>query len=210
MLSPQAFCCCRHSLGLCSKSHAALVFHASICKYSGFLVSQAFTRCAQQEPDNGEAWNNIAAIHLQLHHSPEAFSALSEAVKYKRDSWQTWSNYGQAAAQTGNGLPAARAVQKARLCLSMPLDFTMYWLLHCCMYGQAAAQAVQRLGSACLLHKLCKRQDFAFRCPSSPFQVCFLLCFAAGWCTQAGGIRGTGMPVTCTLQRATFASKSAF
>ncbi|DBB11777.1 hypothetical protein WJX82_011005 [Trebouxia sp. C0006] len=73
---------------------------------------EAFTRCAQQEPDNGEAWNNIAAIHLQLQHAPEAFSALREAVKYKRDSWQTWANYGQAAAQTGNNLPAARAVQK--------------------------------------------------------------------------------------------------
>ncbi|KAA6418926.1 MAG: hypothetical protein FRX49_11152 [Trebouxia sp. A1-2] len=48
-----------------------------------------------------------------LHHPPKAFSALSEAVKYKRDSWQTWSNYGQAAAQTGTGLPAARAVRKA-------------------------------------------------------------------------------------------------
>ncbi|KAL3155216.1 hypothetical protein ABBQ32_013155 [Trebouxia sp. C0010 RCD-2024] len=73
---------------------------------------QAFTRCAQQEPDNGEAWNNIAAIHLRLQHAPQAFSALGEAVKYKRESWQTWSNYGQAAAQTGNAIPAARAVQK--------------------------------------------------------------------------------------------------
>ena len=80
---------------------------------------QAFTRCVQQEPDNGEGWNNIAAIHLQLQHAPEAFSALSEAVKYKRDSWQTWANYGQAAAQTGNNLPAARAVQKAS---SLPID----------------------------------------------------------------------------------------
>lgn len=87
-----------------------------------YYLLQAFTRCAQQEPDNGEAWNNIAAIHLQLHHPPEAFSALSEAVKYKRDSWQTWSNYGQAAAQTGNGLPAARAVQKASSCLLVPFD----------------------------------------------------------------------------------------
>lgn len=87
---------------------------------------QAFTRCAQQEPDNGEAWNNIAAIHLQLQHAPEAFSALSEAVKYKRESWQTWSNYGQAAAQTGNHLPAARAVQKASFC---PL---LRWGSACC------------------------------------------------------------------------------
>ena len=85
---------------------------------------QAFTRCAQQEPDNGEAWNNIAAIHLQLQHAPEAFSALSEAVKYKRDSWQTWANYGQAAAQTGNNLPAARAVQKASF-LPIDLEFCL-------------------------------------------------------------------------------------
>ena len=85
---------------------------------------QAFTRCSQQEPENGEAWNNIAAIHLQLQHAPEAFSALSEAVKIKRESWQTWSNYAQAALQTGNNLPAARAVQKVQrdlLSLGMPV-----------------------------------------------------------------------------------------
>ena len=89
---------------------------------------QAFTRCAQQEPDNGEAWNNIAAIHLQLQHAPEAFSALSEAVKLKRESWQTWSNYAQAALQTNNDLPAARAVQKVRL-LSHPLSWPLCTLL---------------------------------------------------------------------------------
>ncbi len=91
-----------------------------------FVWLQAFTRCAQQEPDNGEAWNNIAAIHLQLQHAPEAFSALSEAVKYKRDSWQTWANYGQAAAQTGNNLPAARAVQKASF---LPIDMNFAFRL---------------------------------------------------------------------------------
>ena len=71
---------------------------------------QAFTRCAQQEPENGEAWNNLAAIHLQLQRPAEAFNALSEAVKVKRDSWQTWGNYAQAAAQTGHWLQAARGV----------------------------------------------------------------------------------------------------
>ena len=29
---------------------------------------QAFSRCAQQQPDNGDAWNNLAAIHLQVAH----------------------------------------------------------------------------------------------------------------------------------------------
>ena len=28
-------------------------------------AAQAFTRSAQQDPDNGEAWNNLAAVHLQ-------------------------------------------------------------------------------------------------------------------------------------------------
>ncbi|KAK9803991.1 hypothetical protein WJX72_011120 [[Myrmecia] bisecta] len=74
---------------------------------------QAYTRCAQEEPDNGEAWNNIAAIHLQQQRHREAFTALMEAVKYKRDSWQTWSNYAQAAAQTGMWQQAARGVQQA-------------------------------------------------------------------------------------------------
>ena len=40
----------------------------------------------------------------------EAFSALGEAVRLKRDSWQTWANYAQAASQAGHPLQAARGV----------------------------------------------------------------------------------------------------
>ena len=29
-------------------------------------AAQAFSRAAQQQPDNGDAWNNLAAIHLQV------------------------------------------------------------------------------------------------------------------------------------------------
>ena len=32
---------------------------------SATTCMQAFTRAAQLEPDNGEAWNNIAAIHMR-------------------------------------------------------------------------------------------------------------------------------------------------
>ncbi len=32
---------------------------------------QAFTRCAQQQPDNGDAWNNLAAMHLQVRRAEE-------------------------------------------------------------------------------------------------------------------------------------------
>lgn len=47
---------------------------------------------------------------MQEGHFKEAFSALSEAVKFKRDSWQTWANYAHAAVQTGSFLPAARGI----------------------------------------------------------------------------------------------------
>ena len=38
---------------------------------------QAFTRSSQLEPDNGEAWNNLAAIHMHLQHWRQAFNALT-------------------------------------------------------------------------------------------------------------------------------------
>ena len=47
---------------------------------------------------------------MQERHFKEAFSALSEAVKFKRESWQTWSNYAHAAVQTQNFLQAARGI----------------------------------------------------------------------------------------------------
>lgn len=31
---------------------------------------QAFSRCTQLQPDNGDAWNNIAAVHLQARCCP--------------------------------------------------------------------------------------------------------------------------------------------
>jgi ferric-dicitrate binding protein FerR (iron transport regulator) len=42
---------------------------------------QAFTRVTQQQPDNAEAWNNIAALWLNLNRPKEAFSALAQCVK---------------------------------------------------------------------------------------------------------------------------------
>ena len=40
---------------------------------------QAFTRAVQQEPDNGDAWANIAAVHLQRRSWAPAFCAAAEA-----------------------------------------------------------------------------------------------------------------------------------
>lgn len=75
---------------------------------------QAFTSCARFDQNNGEAWNNVAVLWLQLERPREAFTALGEAVRYKRDSWQTWENYAQAALQTGKLAHAARGLTQAR------------------------------------------------------------------------------------------------
>ncbi|KAK4528532.1 hypothetical protein GAYE_SCF59G6476 [Galdieria yellowstonensis] len=55
-------------------------------------AANAFTRVVQQEPDNGEAWNNLAAVYVELKKNKEALFALSEAVKHKRESWKVWEN----------------------------------------------------------------------------------------------------------------------
>ena len=75
---------------------------------------QAFTKCTQHEPDNGEAWNNIAALWTQLERPREAFSAACEATKHKRGSWQTWENYAHAALQSGALQQACRGLAQVR------------------------------------------------------------------------------------------------
>ncbi|GJQ15660.1 hypothetical protein GpartN1_g7451.t1 [Galdieria partita] len=56
------------------------------------FAANAFTRVVQQEPDNGEAWNNLASVYVELKKKKEALFALSEAVKHKRESWKIWEN----------------------------------------------------------------------------------------------------------------------
>lgn len=60
----------------------------------------------------------LQAIHLQGGTFPAALSALAEAVKYRRESWQTWSNYALAAARTGAWAQALRGAQQVRPRLS--------------------------------------------------------------------------------------------
>ena len=44
---------------------------------------QAFSRCAQQQPDNGDAWNNLAAIHLQVASPSREKSMCANSVTVK-------------------------------------------------------------------------------------------------------------------------------
>ncbi|CAM0871615.1 unnamed protein product [Alopecurus aequalis] len=62
----------------------------------------AFSRAVQIDPENGEAWNNIACLHMIRGKSLGAVQAFKEAVKLKRNSWEVWENYSKVALDTGN------------------------------------------------------------------------------------------------------------
>lgn len=77
-------------------------------------VRQAFTKVTHLEPDHGEAWTNLAALWLQRGGAREALHASEQAIKYKRDSWQTWENYATAAAKAGVMPACVRALSQVR------------------------------------------------------------------------------------------------
>ncbi|XP_078447813.1 protein prenylyltransferase superfamily protein [Wolffia australiana] len=73
----------------------------------------AFTRAVQVDPDNGEAWNNIACLHKMKKRSKESFVAFKEALKFRRNSWQLWENYSHVAFDIGNIAQALEATKMA-------------------------------------------------------------------------------------------------
>ncbi|KAG6736827.1 hypothetical protein POTOM_060274 [Populus tomentosa] len=70
-----------------------------------------FTKAVQFDPENGEAWNNIACLHMLRKRSEEAFIAFNEALKFKRDSWQMWAQFSHVALDVGNVHKALEAVR---------------------------------------------------------------------------------------------------
>lgn len=52
----------------------------------------AFTRCVQQDMEIGEAYANIGAVHMKMNDHAKAYTALTEALKQKRDSWMVIEN----------------------------------------------------------------------------------------------------------------------
>ncbi|XP_072987775.1 uncharacterized protein [Typha latifolia] len=62
----------------------------------------AFTHAVQIDPDNGEAWNNIACLHMIRKKNTAAFIAFKEALKFRRNSWQLWENFSHVSLDVGN------------------------------------------------------------------------------------------------------------
>lgn len=75
----------------------------------------AFSRVTAQDSENGEAWNNIAALSLAAGRPTAALAALQECVKHKRESWQVWDNLATVAARCeawGTAASAATSLLK--------------------------------------------------------------------------------------------------
>ncbi|OLY85587.1 TPR repeat-containing protein C19B12.01 [Smittium mucronatum] len=58
------------------------------------IAIEAFQRVVQLDNENAEAWNNLASVYLRLGDKKlEAWNCLKEAIKFKFDNWQIWSNF---------------------------------------------------------------------------------------------------------------------
>jgi tetratricopeptide (TPR) repeat protein len=72
----------------------------------------AFVRCTQIDVENGQAWNNVAALNIRAGRFGAAHTALTEAVKYQRTSWHTWENHAMVCAKVGKFSTSALALLK--------------------------------------------------------------------------------------------------
>ncbi|CAF0767576.1 unnamed protein product [Rotaria sordida] len=57
------------------------------------LGVRAYHRCTNIEPDNFEAWNNLAACHTKLKQKDKAHKVFLEAIKCNYDNWKVWENF---------------------------------------------------------------------------------------------------------------------
>jgi tetratricopeptide (TPR) repeat protein len=53
---------------------------------------RSFSEVVLQNPEEGEAWANIAAVHMHNKSPAEAYPALNEALRYQRSNWRVWTS----------------------------------------------------------------------------------------------------------------------
>lgn len=51
---------------------------------------RAFSEVVLQQPEEAEAWANIAAVHMHNKQPAEAYPALNESLKHMRSNWRVW------------------------------------------------------------------------------------------------------------------------
>ncbi|CAG8677117.1 721_t:CDS:1 [Ambispora leptoticha] len=76
------------------------------------IAIQAFRRVISIDPENSEAWNNLASNFIKQGRKIDAFNAFQQALKQNYDSWKIWTNYMYTAIDIGEFSEAIRAMQR--------------------------------------------------------------------------------------------------
>ncbi|KAH3743140.1 tetratricopeptide repeat domain 27 [Pelomyxa schiedti] len=93
-------------------------------------ASSAFSRCAAIDPEDGDAWCNLASACVKGGKLMEAHMALGEGVKVKEGDWRVWQNRMIVALRVRDCAVAIRAMKKViELNPKLPVDVEVLGLL---------------------------------------------------------------------------------
>ncbi|KAK3914871.1 Tetratricopeptide repeat protein 27 [Frankliniella fusca] len=67
--------------------------YASLQHEDWTSAATAYRRCCFLDPENFEAWNNLAKAYVKLGQKNRAWKALQEALKWDFENWRVWENY---------------------------------------------------------------------------------------------------------------------
>uniref|UniRef100_A0A7S1B592 Uncharacterized protein n=1 Tax=Corethron hystrix TaxID=216773 RepID=A0A7S1B592_9STRA len=54
------------------------------------VALEAFSEVVQQEPEMGDAWANVAAVHMRNRDPERAYPCLAESLRRNRNVWRVW------------------------------------------------------------------------------------------------------------------------
>ncbi|EFA82305.1 tetratricopeptide repeat domain 27 [Heterostelium album PN500] len=57
------------------------------------IATNAFSRCIALEPEEAEAYGNLAAVYMIQKKMDRAYVALQEGLKHRRENWKMWENF---------------------------------------------------------------------------------------------------------------------
>ncbi|KAI0243863.1 hypothetical protein L0F63_006528 [Massospora cicadina] len=75
------------------------------------VAQSSFRKVVSLDPDNGEAWNNLASTYARQGRKPEAFLALQQALRQNYANWKMWTNFLYIALDLGHFSDALRAME---------------------------------------------------------------------------------------------------
>jgi len=56
-------------------------------------AAKAFQSCVSFDPENHQAWNNLASNYIRLGQIQKGYKALQESTRLSYDNWKIWENY---------------------------------------------------------------------------------------------------------------------